>query len=70
MCSQIADGLSKLGHKHGGFLEGLCMFSPEYRSGPTKIVGPAMTVKFAPKSDTNAPKIQGNYVSGIGLCLG
>lgn len=38
------------------------MYSPEYRNGGTKIVGRAFTVKFAPKDDKNAPKLQGNYV--------
>ncbi|ETS78381.1 hypothetical protein PFICI_10443 [Pestalotiopsis fici W106-1] len=61
----VADGLSKLGHVHGGFLEGLTMYSPQFQNGPTRIVGPAMTVKFAPKSDQNAPKIQGNYIDQI-----
>lgn len=38
------------------------MYSPKYRTGETKIVGRAFTVKFAPKEDKNAPKVQGNYV--------
>jgi regulator of RNase E activity RraA len=38
------------------------MYSPEYQAGKTKIVGPAFTVKFAPKSDQVAPKLKGNYV--------
>ncbi|KAF2972629.1 hypothetical protein GQX73_g886 [Xylaria multiplex] len=61
----IADGLSKLGHIHGGFLEGLTLYSPQFQSGETKIVGPAMTVKFAPKSDKDAPKVKGNYIDQI-----
>ncbi|KAK2616039.1 hypothetical protein N8I77_002756 [Diaporthe amygdali] len=61
----MADGLSKLGHKHGGFLEGLHMYSPEYRTGKTKFVGQAFTVKFAPKEDKDAPKVQGNYIDQI-----
>lgn len=63
MQSQVADGLSKLKHPHGGFLDGLTMYSPVFQSGPTKIVGEAFTVKFVPKSDTESPKVQGNYVS-------
>lgn len=63
MHSQVADGLSKLKHPHGGFLDGLTMYSPVFQSGPTKIVGEAFTVKFVPKSDTESPKVQGNYVS-------
>ena len=62
---QVSDALSKLGHAHGGFLEGLVMRSPEYQAGPTKIVGPVFTVKFAPKTDATAPKLQGNYVRGL-----
>ncbi|KAH8901779.1 RraA-like protein [Thozetella sp. PMI_491] len=61
----VADGLSKLGHAHGGFLEGLVMYSPQLQSGSTKVIGPVMTVKFAPKSDTSAPKLKGNYVDQI-----
>ncbi|KAI4593038.1 hypothetical protein KJ359_010124 [Pestalotiopsis sp. 9143b] len=61
----VADGLSKLGHVHGGFLEGLTMYSPHFQNGPTRIVGQAMTVKFAPKSDKDAPKLQGHYIDQI-----
>ncbi|KAH7062696.1 ribonuclease E inhibitor RraA/Dimethylmenaquinone methyltransferase [Macrophomina phaseolina] len=61
----VSDGLSKLGHVHGGFLEGLVMQSPAYRAGKTKIVGQAFTVKFAPKADTAAPKVKGNYIDQI-----
>ncbi|KAF7532984.1 hypothetical protein G7054_g7469 [Neopestalotiopsis clavispora] len=61
----VADGLSKLGHVHGGFLEGLTMYSPHFQNGPTRIIGPAMTVKFAPKSDQKAPKLQGNYIDQL-----
>lgn len=38
------------------------MYSPEFQAGETKIVGPAFTVKFVPKSDQVSPKMQGNYV--------
>ncbi|KAH6951263.1 ribonuclease E inhibitor RraA/Dimethylmenaquinone methyltransferase [Ilyonectria sp. MPI-CAGE-AT-0026] len=61
----FSDGLSKLGHAHGGFLEGLVMYSPEFQAGKTKIVGPVFTVKFAPKADATAPKLKGNYVDQI-----
>lgn len=60
---KISDGLSKLEHVHGGFPEGLAMYSPAYRAGNTKIVGHAFIVKFASKADTAAPKVKGNYVS-------
>lgn len=39
------------------------MYSPEFQAGDTTIVGQAFTVKFVPKSDESAPKLQGNYVS-------
>lgn len=64
---QFSDGLSKLGHAHGGFLEGLVMYSPEFQAGKTKIVGPVFTVKFAPKADVMAPKLKGNYVCSTTL---
>ncbi|KAI8653641.1 hypothetical protein NCS56_01318700 [Fusarium sp. Ph1] len=62
---QISDGLSKLGHAHGGFLEGINLYSPEFQMGDTKIVGPAFTVKFEPKSNMSAPKVKGNYIDQI-----
>lgn len=39
------------------------MYSPQYQSGPTRVAGKVFTVKFAPKDDKDAPKLQGNYVS-------
>ncbi|CAG7934910.1 unnamed protein product [Penicillium olsonii] len=41
------------------------MQSPQFQAGETKIVGQAFTVKFVPKSDTSAPKLQGNYIDQI-----
>ncbi|GFN21290.1 RraA family protein [Aspergillus tubingensis] len=61
----VADGLSKLKYPNGGFLEGLTMYSPEFQAGETKVVGQAFTVKFVPKSDEAAPKLQGNYIDQI-----
>ncbi|GKZ73193.1 hypothetical protein AnigIFM50267_009870 [Aspergillus niger] len=61
----VADGLSKLKHPHGGFLEGLTLYSPEYQAGETKIVGQAFTVKFVPKDDEAAPKLSGNYIDMV-----
>ncbi|GME62126.1 Ribonuclease e inhibitor rraa dimethylmenaquinone methyltransferase protein [Neofusicoccum parvum] len=61
----IADGLSALKHPHGGFLDGLTMYSPALQSGATKIAGPAFTVRFVPKADTESPSIQGNYIDRI-----
>ena len=59
----VADGLSKLKYPNGGFLEGLTMYSPEFQSGETKLIDQAYTVKFVPKTDKAAPKVQGNYVN-------
>ncbi|OJJ08157.1 hypothetical protein ASPVEDRAFT_155873 [Aspergillus versicolor CBS 583.65] len=61
----VADGLSKLKYPNGGFLEGLTIYSPEFQSGETKIVGQAFTVKFVPKTDEAAPKLSGNYIDMI-----
>ncbi|KAM0550198.1 hypothetical protein ACHAPJ_009046 [Fusarium lateritium] len=68
--TSIIDHLNKfsncdLGHAHGGFLEGIHLYSPEYLTGDTKIVGPTFTVKFEPKSNTPAPNMKGNYVDEI-----
>ncbi|KAI9927130.1 hypothetical protein MW887_003513 [Aspergillus wentii] len=57
----VADGLSKFNYPHGGFLEGLTMYSPQFQAGETKIIGQAYTVKFVPKSDETAPKLSTNY---------
>lgn len=62
---QISDGLRKLGHTNGGFLEGLELYSPEFQRGKSRLVGPAFTVKFAPISDSAAPKLVGSYVSEV-----
>ncbi|KAF4124317.1 Demethylmenaquinone methyltransferase [Geosmithia morbida] len=52
----IGDALVKLKYPYGGFLDGLSMWSPEQRTGTTKILGPAVTVKMVPASDTASPK--------------
>ncbi|GAQ46736.1 hypothetical protein ANI_1_1294144 [Aspergillus niger] len=61
----VADGLSKLKHPQGGFLEGLTLYSPDYQAGETKIVGQAFTVKFVPKDDEAAPRLSGNYIDMV-----
>ncbi|BCS03134.1 RraA family protein [Aspergillus luchuensis] len=61
----VADGLSKLKHPDGGFLEGLTLYSPDYQAGETKIVGQAFTVKFVPKDDQAAPRLGGNYIDMV-----
>ncbi|CAM1511176.1 Fc.00g086890.m01.CDS01 [Cosmosporella sp. VM-42] len=62
---QISDGLLKLGFPEGGFLEGLQMYSPDFQGSKTRVVGPAFTVKFAPKSDSTASKVVGNYIDRV-----
>ncbi|OAP56113.1 hypothetical protein AYL99_09292 [Fonsecaea erecta] len=61
----VADGLTKIKHHCGGYLEGLVMYSPKFQDGDTKIVGQAFTVKFVPKSDTNAPSLNGHYLDMV-----
>lgn len=58
----VADALVKLNIPHGGFLPDLTMWSPQRQDGPTKIVGPAYTVQYAPKDDERA-KWPNHYVS-------
>ncbi|CAK7268516.1 hypothetical protein SEPCBS57363_003133 [Sporothrix epigloea] len=60
----VADALLKLKHPNGGFLAGITLWSPERQAGPTKIVGPVYTVKYAPLSDV-AEKVEGHYVDTI-----
>ena len=38
------------------------MYSPNFQSGPTKLVGQAFTVKFVLNTSEAAPKLSGNYV--------
>ena len=58
----VADALIKLKVPHGGFLAGLTMWSPTRQEGPTKIIGPAYTVKYVRKHYENEPKPSGHYV--------
>ena len=57
----VADALSKLKVPHGGFLAGLTMWSPQRQEGPTKIIGPAYTVKYVRKNYENEPKPTGGH---------
>ncbi|KAK7914475.1 hypothetical protein PG985_012178 [Apiospora marii] len=57
----VSDALCKLKYHNGGFLPGLTMWSPQRQDGPTKIVGPAYTVKYVPVDDP-APKHPTHYV--------
>lgn len=61
-CScDVADALLKLKFPNGGFLAGITLWSPERQAGPTKIVGPVYTVKYAPLSDV-VKKVESHYV--------
>ncbi|KAK0249054.1 hypothetical protein LTR91_001026 [Friedmanniomyces endolithicus] len=61
----VADALSKLKVPHGGFLAGLTMWSPKRQDGPTKIVGPAYTVRYVRKNYENEPQPSGHYIDSI-----
>lgn len=61
---QVADALSRLNHRRGGFLPGISLHSPSFQSGDTKIIGPAHTVKFELNREKGArPWVTGHYVS-------
>jgi hypothetical protein len=61
---QVADALSRLNHRRGGFLPGISLHSPSFQSGDTKIIGPAHTVKFELNREKGArPSVRGHYVS-------
>ncbi|KXJ94048.1 ribonuclease E inhibitor RraA/Dimethylmenaquinone methyltransferase [Microdochium bolleyi] len=63
----VSDALCKLDkvrYRHGGFLPGLSMWSPLRQAGPTKIVGPAYTVKYLPLDDP-AGKHPTHYIDSV-----
>ncbi|KAL2199403.1 ribonuclease E inhibitor RraA/Dimethylmenaquinone methyltransferase [Corynascus similis CBS 632.67] len=60
----VSDALVKLNHSNGGFLPGITMWSPHRQDGPTKIVGPAYTVQYAPRDDER-PKWPSHYIDSI-----
>ncbi|KAI1408199.1 RraA-like protein [Hypoxylon sp. FL1857] len=60
----VSDALCKLKYRNGGFLSGLTMWSPQRQDGPTKIVGPAYTVKYVPLHDP-APKYPSHYIDNV-----
>ncbi|KAH7381369.1 RraA-like protein [Phaeosphaeria sp. MPI-PUGE-AT-0046c] len=60
----ISDALCALKYPNGGFLSGLTMWSPERLSGPTKIFGPAYTVKYVRISE-EAPKQDTHYIDQV-----
>lgn len=60
----VSDALCKLKYRNGGFLSGLTMWSPQRQDGPTKMVGPAYTVKYVPLDDP-APKHPTHYIDSV-----
>ncbi|KAI1320436.1 RraA-like protein [Xylariaceae sp. FL0255] len=60
----VSDALIKLKYRNGGFLSGLTMWSPLRQDGPTCIVGPAYTVKYAALDDP-APEMAGHYIDSV-----
>lgn len=60
----VSDALVKLKFRNGGFLSGLTMWSPERQNGPTKIIGPAYTVEYAPLNDLRS-KHPTHYVRAL-----
>ncbi|KAL8377886.1 hypothetical protein RB595_008529 [Gaeumannomyces hyphopodioides] len=60
----VSDALCKLKVRNGGFLSGLTLWSPQRQDGPTKIVGPAYTVKYVPNEDP-APKHPTHYIDPV-----
>jgi hypothetical protein len=58
----ISDALLKLGIPTGGFPPGISLWSPQRQEGPTRVAGPAYTVKFVRNHQTNAPVLAKHYV--------
>jgi regulator of RNase E activity RraA len=50
---------------HGGYLSGLKMYSPQYMSGPSKIFGPAYTVRMVPAADKTSPTPPKHFADAI-----
>jgi hypothetical protein len=58
----ISDALLRLGILTGGFLPSLSLWSPHRKEGPTRVAGPAYTVKFVRNHQKNAPVLAEHYV--------
>jgi regulator of RNase E activity RraA len=58
----ISDALLKLGIPTGGFLPGISLWPPQRQERPTRVAGPAYTVKFVRNHQTNAPVPAKHYV--------
>ncbi|KAF9728453.1 hypothetical protein PMIN04_012586 [Paraphaeosphaeria minitans] len=61
----IGDALVRLNVRHGGYLSGLRMFSPDERAGPSRIFGPAFTVRMVPANDNISPKPPKHFADAI-----
>lgn len=58
---EISDALVKVGQPHGGHIPDIFMVSPS-PNGPTRICGPAYTVRMVLKSDTASPSLSSHFV--------
>lgn len=56
---EISDSLIQMGYPHGGYIPDLNSYSP---NRPTKIVGPAFTVKMVNAKDKDARKPEQHFV--------
>ncbi|KAF9372170.1 hypothetical protein CPB97_001416 [Podila verticillata] len=61
----VADALLVLGHPAAGYVPDLHLWSPEYKTGNTRLFGPAYTVQMVPVTDTAAPKPDQHFVDAI-----
>lgn len=58
----IADALTRLNVPDGGFLSGLAMWSPKFREGTTKVIGPAFTVQYVRHTSVSTQRQEEHYV--------
>jgi regulator of RNase E activity RraA len=62
---QIGDALVRLQIPHGNYLSGLQMFSPLSSAGPSRICGPAYTIRMVTASDTTSPSLSRHFADTI-----
>lgn len=58
----------KLNVRHGGYLDGLKMFSPHQGAGTGKIFGPAYTVRMVAADDKISPRPSKHFADAIPPC--
>lgn len=66
---EISDAFVKLGHNRPWYIPDIVRYSPSRSAsggGPSKICGPAYTVKMALASDKASPKPEKHFVDAIG----